>query len=1236
MLMRTVVIVFIFVIALGCEQNAFAQTQLTINGLESRSPVAFARSSASASVIDTHDIFTEPKIASRGFDVFNKIERKRSESVTGIPTSTANTSFTSSLMPEPLLSFDGLSNYQNVAEYGLLFIPPDMNGDVGPNHYVQIANSLIAVYDKSGNALAQPFRINRLFSPLNTVCSARNDGLPVVLYDALADRWLISQVCSAFPPFRQMVAVSVTGDPLGEYYAYEYVMPNVRINDFPKFGVWNDAYFMATDEFLGSDFVGSGMFAFDREKMLSGDSDAEYIYFNAAVPVQPRRRGMLPADLDGLMPPPPDAPGIFMTYTADEYGDAGDALRLFSFSANFTNPHLSTFTEMPESPIAVNAFDPTSPDGRADIAQPPPGEFLDSQSDRLNSRIAYRNFGTHQSLVVNQTVNVSPPGSTYRAGVRVYELQNSGSAFAPLVHHSIGDNTVSRWIASAAQDHQGNLAVQYNMVSEEKRISIQYTGRLAGDPPNVFRQEYPLINSSGVQKAFGWRWGEYSGISADPIDDCTFWMTNAYYTADSEIWSDMGWLTRVGAFKFDECTAAPRGLLRVSLFNAADNSPIDGGSVNAGQFHRTTSASGQTSLILVTPGNYFVNASAKGFAAASTNVNVPDNINSPTDVTLSLTPIAEIVSTGININNESCPINPAPNPGETVTATITFTNNGLANAVNLRAVLLNGNGIISSETPQELGSLSPDQSASTTFTFTIDSAIKCGESVAPVIRLTANGENLADINLSLQTGIKNIAFSENFDNVVAPAIPQGWTTSSTENHQLWRTAAARSTSGSNALFSPSPLQRGVNEVISPSFFIQTPNAELSLKNWYEHETTFLRNRLYDGSLLEISFDGGAWQDIIDAGGRFVTGGYDGTIDSCCQNPLGGRQGWSGRSGIHQVSEFIDTVVKLPSAAAGKNVRLRFRVGNDVGTFREGQYIDDLVVTDGFDCSCNAVKRNAKFDFDGDGQTDIGVYKFTDTPDADIRYLNSSNAEQQSVAFGSAGDLPAFADFDGDGKTDIAIFRPATGDWWIMRSSDATVGVVHFGIASDKVVPADFDGDGRADIAVYRPETGVWYILQSTNGSLRVVQFGLADDIPLKADLDGDGKADVVIYRPSNGTWYADLSGGGVSIIPFGISEDKPVPGDFDGDDRDDIAVFRPSNGTWYLLQSQAGFAAARFGLTEDIPLQADFDGDGKDDIALYRPSSQTWYYIRSSDQVFAAFQFGTAGESPIPAAFVSY
>ncbi|MEO8573443.1 MAG: FG-GAP-like repeat-containing protein [Pyrinomonadaceae bacterium] len=1135
-------------------------------------------------------------------------------------------------MPEPSQSFPGIADLDNAIIYSLLILPPDMNGDVGPNHYVQIVNSLFRVFDKGGQPMSQPLKISKLFEPLGTICSTRNDGLAIVLYDPLADRWLISQTCTAFPPFRQMLAISKTGDPLGEYYSYEFVMPSVRLNDFPKFGVWPDAYYMSTDEFLGADYVGAGAFAFDRTKLLAGDSSASYVYFNLPVPVGPRQKGLLPADLDGLRPPPDGAPNVFASYTATEYGDAQDALRLYNFHADFNDPLSSTFSERGESPIAVTAFDPTSPEGRADISQPPPGEKLDAQSDRLNFRLSYRNFGTYESLVVNQTVRTTP-ADPYRAGVRVYELRKTDSNYAVREQSTIGGGTSSRWIASAAQDHQGNLAVQYNTVSDDKQPSIFYTGKLASDPPGVFRTERPLVNGTGVQKAFGWRWGEYSGMSVDPIDDCTFWMTNAYYTLESQQFSDFGWLTRIGSFKFTECTAAPRGSITGSVTNSATGQPLPDAVIKAGAYTRATNALGSYGTLSVLPATYSVTASARGFLPQTVSVTVGDGQVQTRNFALQPVPI--IQSSGTQIEGQTCPINQAPEPGETVTLVISLQNTGVLSASALTATLLPSTEIINPGPPRSYGQMSPGSPpVSRAFTFTVSPSVSCGTVVLLNLEIRDGDAFIGTVSVPLQTGVRRFALQENFDGVTAPSLPDGWSTTSSANHQLWRTSATRKQSAPNSLFSPAPFQQGMNEVISPPFSVTSANAEISFRNWYELETTFLRNRLYDGSVLELKIGNGDWQDILAAGGTFLSGGYDGTIDGCCMNPLAGRLGWSGRSGLNDTSEFITTRAKLPASAAGQSVQLRFRIGSDIGGFREGQYIDNLEVADGFVCSCESGNK-APFDFDGDRKTDLSVFDLNAGGQPDFRIVNSSTNQLSSAAWGTAGDVPANADFDGDGKTDLAVYRPAEGTWYIVRSLDGGSITVRFGIAADLVVPADYDGDGKADVAVFRPESGVWYVLRSSDGQVSATQFGLPGDKPVIGDFDADSKTDVAVYRPSTGTWFYLLSSkGSVEIVRFGVSEDLPVTGDYDGDGRSDVAVFRPSTGVWYVLRSRAGFTAVQFGLNGDIPMQADFDGDGRSEITVFRPSNKVWYHLRSSDSGFVSRFFGEAAERPVPGIFV--
>ena len=396
----------------------------------------------------------------------------------------------------------------------------------------------------------------------------------------------------------------------------------------------------------------------------------------------------------------------------------------------------------------------------------------------------------------------------------------------------------------------------------------------------------------------------------------------------------------------------------------------------------------------------------------------------------------------------------------------------------------------------------------------------------------------------------------------------------------------------------------------------------------------------DGS-LDTTFDDDAILSVLDTSGRdlalgnmvesngkiVMAGGiYSGTAIPRDQNSMlirleadGSYDNSFGDGGI--------AITPLQSVRSAFHSVLLLANGQILG----GGYSNNGLNND-FTLARFQAERSAKFDFDGDGRSDVAVFR----PSVGDWYrIDSSNGAFVQQHFGQAGDRPVPADFDGDGKTDIAVFRPADSSWYVLNSSDGTFSSTQFGVAEDLPVTEDYDGDGRADIAVYRPTGGVWYRLDSSTGSFVTIQFGVAEDKPAIGDFDGDGRADISVYRPSLGTWYRlNSSTGEFVAVNFGVPEDLPTAADYDGDGKTDISVYRPSAGTWYRLNSSTGeFIAQQFGVNGDRPAAADFDGDGETDLAVFRPSTGNWYILNTTGG-FNAVQFGVSEDRPASNAFV--
>jgi hypothetical protein len=471
-------------------------------------------------------------------------------------------------MPSPGLTFDALSNQDNQNELGFRVRPPDTEGDVGPNHYVSYINLVMQVYNKSGvPQLPTPFIALDLFGELNGPAphNCEEDlGDPLVHYDQLADRWVLSQFAfdpnTGFGPYYECVAVSETPDPTGSYCVYAFLTSPVVFPDYPKMGVWPDAYYFSFAAFpdTGVPPMYPAAMAVERAEMLKpGCPPADMVYFdntNSAVNENVNR--MLPTDLDGSTLPPPGEPNYFYTHF-DDPANVNDHLEQWEFHVDWAVPANSTFTKLADIP--VTAFDMSyscSPDIRQCIPQQGTTNkldiFINPGRGRLMYEANYRNFGTHRSVVLTHSVDAA----TNLAAVRWYELRNpegTPTVFQQSTYHP--NDGHQRWMQSAAMDKRGDLAIGYSASSATLFPSLRYAGRLVTDPVDQLTQgESTLFAGGGSQlfltsQAAAARWGDYTRLTVDPTDDCTFWFIGQYYAASD----GLAWRTRVGNFVFPEC-----------------------------------------------------------------------------------------------------------------------------------------------------------------------------------------------------------------------------------------------------------------------------------------------------------------------------------------------------------------------------------------------------------------------------------------------------------------------------------------------------------------------------------------------------------------------------------------------------------------------------------------------------------------------------------------------------------
>ena len=545
---------------------------------------------------------------------------------------------TANSMPSLSQNFEGVGNVNGV-------LPPDTQGDVGPNNYVQMINLSFAIWNKQGTLLYGPVPNTTLWQGFGGPCETFNGGDPITMYDEAANRWFMSQLAYPGGPqgYHQCIAISQTPDPTGAWYRYDFEVSPDTLNDYPKFGVWPDAYYASSDEFLNeATFTGVTVQAYERDKMLQGQNarlvtfhvgDSSGIYAH-----------LLPSDAEGGalgFNPPAGAPNPFVMFDDDAWGfSPTDRILMWDFHVDWSNPANSTFGNngAPNRFLETAPFDSNLCNyNRSCIPQPGTSVGLDTLADRLMQRAAYRNFGGHQSIALTHSVDVN---GNDQAGVRWYQLNNAGSGWSIQDQGTYAPDTDNRWMGSAALDASGDLAVGFSVSSSTTFPSIRVAGRLAGDPAGQLAQgESSMMAGTGSQTHPLSRWGDYSSLQVDPTDGCTYWYTNEYLVQTSTA----DWHTRIGSFKFPSCTAGPHGTLTGTVTNSSTSQPIAGATVSTGSSTTTTDAQGKYTLVLPV-GSYSVTFSAFGYSTKTDSAQITDG--QTTTLNEALTPKSTVHVTG--------------------------------------------------------------------------------------------------------------------------------------------------------------------------------------------------------------------------------------------------------------------------------------------------------------------------------------------------------------------------------------------------------------------------------------------------------------------------------------------------------------------------------------------------------------------------------------------------------------
>jgi uncharacterized repeat protein (TIGR01451 family) len=823
------------------------------------------------------------------------------------------------MIPSPILSFDGIGFPGVVCNCA----PPDTNGEVGSTQYLQMVNEGFQVFDKeTGDSVLGPQAISSVWAGFGGVCETSGHGDPIVLYDQIADRWLISQFAGTSIPTDECIAISTTNDATGTWNRYAFHL-GTNFFDYPHIGVWTDGYYMADNIFnqSGTARLGPQAFAFDRNAMLAGQPAT---FVTPGITGGAGEAYFLPADLDGSNLPPNGAPNPFVEFPA------GGTYKTWHFHADFVNPGNSTFTQFGAPPAA--GFTQLCPGTRACVPELG-GTNIDGIGDRLMFRVAYRNFGDHESLIGNYSVKANNV-----AGVRWFELRNVTSGSLSVFQESTYQpDTDWRWLGSVAMDSAGNLAVGFSASSASINPQLRYAGRLSSDPLNELAQgEAHLFDGTGSQLQTNSRWGDYSSLTVDPVDDCTFWYTNEYYATTAQF----NWRTRIGNFKFAEC-GTPGFTLHATPTDVA---------VCAG-----TPATYSVAVGSVSEFNSPVTLAASGNPSPSTATFSPNPVPSlPGSSTLTIGNTAGVAagSYPITINGtatgadaQSASVTLDVFSGVPGAPTLTGPANGAANVPVRPTFTWSGSNA---------GSYTIDVATDVSFSNIVYTNTVSGTTDTPNVDLQSNTQFFWRVTAANPCGTGGVSATFSFTTVAQPgdcsvgSTPttvytygfesglNGWTLGSGSTGNTWADNTSSFHGGAHSYHANDSASTSDQRFVSPSIVLPSGQDPVTLQFWHKRDIEQSdATNCFDAGILEISTNNGSTWTQLGAP-DLLTDPYDGLVSSQYGNPLAGLQAWCG------VKDWTDSIVDV-SMYSGDTVQFRYRLGSDSSVGHDGWYLDDVKV-----------------------------------------------------------------------------------------------------------------------------------------------------------------------------------------------------------------------------------------------------------------------------------------------------